>query len=56
MHYPSAPPLRLSSANLLTDLGWWAGTFPVPGRQSLVDFLAPGGHIVKLTPWSTSAA
>jgi hypothetical protein len=49
MHYPSTPPLRLSSVNLLTDLGWWAGTFHVPGRQSLVDFLAPGSHIVKLT-------
>ena len=49
MHYPSAPPLRLSSVNLLTDLGWCAGTFHVPGRQSLVDFLAPGNHIVKLT-------
>lgn len=49
MHYPSAPPLRLSSVNVLTDLGWWAGTFHVPGRQSLVDFLAPGGHIAKLT-------
>ena len=49
MHYPSAPPLRLSSVNVLTDLGWWAGTFHVPGRQSLVDFLAPGSHTVKLT-------
>jgi hypothetical protein len=49
MHYPSTPPLRLSSVNVLTDLGWWAGTFHVPGRQSLVDFLAPGSHIVKLT-------
>jgi hypothetical protein len=49
MHYPSGPPLRLSSVNLLTDLGWWSGTFHVPGRQSLVDFLSPGSHIVKLT-------
>jgi hypothetical protein len=49
MHYPSAPPLRLSSVNVLTDLGWWAGTFHVPPHQSLVDFLAPGSHIVKLT-------
>ncbi len=49
MHYPSAPPLRLCSVNVLTDLGWCAGTFHVPGRQSLVDFLAPGNHIVKLT-------
>jgi hypothetical protein len=49
MHYPSGPPLRISSVNVLTDLGWCAGTFHVPGRQSLVDFLAPGGHIVKLT-------
>lgn len=49
MHYPSTPPLRLSSVNLLTDLGWCAGTFHVPGRQTLVDFLAPGSPIVKLT-------
>jgi hypothetical protein len=49
MHYPSTPPLRLSSVNLLTDLGWYAGTLHVPGRQSLVDFLAPGNHIVKVT-------
>ena len=49
MHYPGTPPLRLSSVNLLTDLGWFAGTFHVPGRQSLVDFLAPGSQIVKLT-------
>jgi hypothetical protein len=49
MHYPTNPPLRMSSANVLTDLGWCAGTFHVPGRQSLVDFLAPGNHILKLT-------
>jgi hypothetical protein len=49
MHYPSTPPLRVSSVNVLTDLGWWAGTFHVPGRQSLVDFLAPGNQVVKLT-------
>ena len=49
MHYPSTPPLRVSSVNLLTDLGWWAGTFHVPVRQSLVDFLAPGSQTVKLT-------
>lgn len=49
MHYPSAPPLRLSSVNVLTDLGWCAGTFHVAGRQSLVDFLAPGTQIIKLT-------
>jgi len=49
MHYASTPPMRLSSVNLLTDLGWCAGSFHVPGRQSLVDFLAPGNHIVKVT-------
>jgi len=49
MHYPSSPPLRAASVNLLTDLGWCAGTFHVPTRQSLVDFLAPGNHIVKVT-------
>jgi len=49
MHYPTMPPLRLSSVNLLTDLGWCSGTFHVPGRQSLVDFLAQGNTVVKLT-------
>jgi hypothetical protein len=49
MHYPSTPPLRLSSVNVLTDLGWYAGTFHVPVRQSLMDFLAPGNQVVKLT-------
>lgn len=49
MHYPATPPLRLSTVNVLTELGWCAGTFHVPGRQSLVDFLGPGNHIVKLT-------
>jgi hypothetical protein len=49
MHYPPGPPLRLASVNLVSDLGWWAGTFHVPGRQSLVDYLAPGNHILKLT-------
>jgi hypothetical protein len=49
MHYPSTPQLRLSTVNLLTDLGWCAGTLHVPGRQSLADFLAPGTHIVKVS-------
>ncbi len=49
MHYPNSPPLRQASVNVLTDLGWCAGTFHVPGRQSLVDFLAPGNQIVKLS-------
>ena len=49
MQYPSVPPLRLSTVNVLTEVGWVSGTFHVPGRQSLVDFLAPGSHIVKLT-------
>jgi hypothetical protein len=49
MHYPSTPHLRVSSVNVLTNLGWYAGTCHVPVRQSLVDFLAPGSHIVKLT-------
>jgi hypothetical protein len=49
MQYPTSPQLRLSTVNVLTDLGWCAGTFHVPGRQSLVDFLAPGNHIVKAT-------
>ena len=49
MQYPSTPQLRLSTVNLLTDLGWCAGTLHVPGRQSLVDFLAPGTNTVKVT-------
>lgn len=49
MQYPSTPQLRLSTVNLLTDLGWCAGTLHVPGRQSLVDFLAPGANTVKVT-------
>lgn len=49
MQYASTPPLRLTSVNVLTDLGWCAGTFHVPGRQSLMDFLGPGNQIVKLT-------
>ena len=49
MHYPASAPLRVSTVNLLTDLGWFAGTFHVPARQSLADFLAPGNHIVKVT-------
>ena len=49
MQHPSTPQLRLATVNLLTDLGWCSGTFHVPGLQSLVDFLAPGNHIVKVT-------
>lgn len=49
MHYPANPPLRLATVNVLTDLGWCAGTLHVPGRQSLVDFLGPGTHIVKVS-------
>ena len=49
MDYSSTPPLRLSSVNILTDLGWCAGTFHVPGRQSLMDFLAPGNQVVKVS-------
>jgi len=48
MQYPSTPQLRLSTVNLLTDLGWCAGTLHVPGRQSLLDFLA-GSQTVKVT-------
>lgn len=35
----AAPQLRHSTANILTDLGWFAGTFHVPMRRSLMDFL-----------------
>jgi hypothetical protein len=41
MHY-AAPQLRQSTANILTDIGWFAGTFHVPVRQSLMDFLSGG--------------
>lgn len=49
MHHPASVPLRLSTANILTDLGWMAATFHVPVRQSLMDFLAPGVQVVKCT-------
>ncbi len=44
MRYPCVPPLRLSSVSVVIDLDWWAGTFRVPGRQSQVDFPAPGSQ------------
>jgi hypothetical protein len=43
------PPLRKVTADVLTDLGWLAGTFNVPTHQSLVDFLAPGVQVIKFT-------
>ena len=48
MHH-AAPQLRQSTANILTDLGWFAGTFHVPLHQSLVDFLAGGVGVIKAT-------
>ena len=45
----AAPQLRLSTANILTDLGWLAGTFHVPQRQSLMDFLGSGVGVIKCT-------
>ena len=48
MHY-SAPQLRQSTANVLTDIGWFAVTFHVPQHQSLVDFLAGGVGVIKAT-------
>ena len=47
--HPAAPQLRQSTANILTDLGWFAGTFHVPLHQSLVDFLAGGVGVIKAT-------
>ncbi|HUQ15896.1 MAG TPA: hypothetical protein VM094_07555 [Gemmatimonadales bacterium] len=47
MHYHAAPPLRLSSVNILTDLGWWAGTFHVPGRVALVNL----GRVTGVAEW-----
>jgi hypothetical protein len=43
----AAPQLRQSTANILTDLGWFAATFHVPQHQSLVDFLAAGVGVIK---------
>jgi hypothetical protein len=48
MHH-AAPQLRQSTANILTELGWFAATFHVPLHQSLTDFLAGGGGVVKAT-------
>jgi hypothetical protein len=48
MHH-AAPQLRQSTANILTDLGWFAGTLHVPLHQSLIDFLAGGGGVIKAT-------
>jgi len=48
MHH-AAPQLRQSTANILTDLGWFAGTFHVPVHQSLVDFLGTGIGVIKAT-------
>jgi hypothetical protein len=45
----AAPQLRQSTANILTDLGWFAATFHVPQHQSLVDFLAAGVGVLKAT-------
>jgi len=47
--HPAAPQLRQSTANLLTDFGWFAGTFHVPLHQSLIDFFAGGGGVFKAT-------
>ncbi len=44
--YPS-PELRTCTANVLTPLGWLAGTFHIPRLQSLVDFLSSGMPILK---------
>jgi hypothetical protein len=43
------PPLRKMTANVLTSLGWLHGTFNLPPRQSLVDFLAAGVQVIKFT-------
>jgi len=48
VHY-TAPQLRQSTANILTDIGWFAATFHVPQHQSLVDFLAGGVGVIKAT-------
>lgn len=45
----NAPPLRKSTANVLTPLGWVHGTFHIPQYQSLLDFLAPTVQVVKFT-------
>jgi hypothetical protein len=48
MHY-AAPQLRQSTAHILTDIGWFAGTFHVPVRQSLMDFLSGAVGVIKAT-------
>jgi hypothetical protein len=48
MHH-AAPHLRQSTANILTDLGWFAGTLHVPQHQSLIDFLSGGPGVIKAT-------
>jgi hypothetical protein len=48
MHH-ATPQLRQSTANILTELGWFAGTFHVPLHQSLIDFLTSGGGVIKAT-------
>jgi hypothetical protein len=48
MHY-TAPQLRQSTANVLTDIGWFAAAYHVPQHQSLVDFLAGGVGVIKAT-------
>ncbi len=45
----NTPPLRKTTADVLTPLGWLHGTFQVPQYQSLLDFLAPNVQVIKFT-------
>ena len=57
MHH-AIPQLRQSTANILTDLGWFAATFHVPQHQSLVDFLIALvniGRITGVSEWENTA-
>lgn len=45
----SSPPLRKTTANVLTPLGWLHGTFQIPQYQSMLDFLAPTVQVIKFT-------
>ncbi len=46
---PHAPFLRKVVANILMEAGWLHGTFHVPERQALMDYLATGVQLLKTT-------
>ncbi len=46
---PHAPTLRKVVASILMETGWVHGTFHVPERQALADYLANGVQLLKTT-------